>query len=110
MVGDSTLAEPLHPGAFPRRARAPPRPSGIKPRSRSSPARTYSYCGNIQPQDAAAPETRLLCLPSLLRHRHSWVPLVSAVPVPVSPSPWESPTCSRRDRTVPVLLAKVHRK
>lgn len=107
----------FHPGALHRPAR--PRPAAaagprgaqaVKPRSRSSPTLTYSCCGNIQPQDMAAPETRLLCFPSLLCHRHSWVPLVSAVPVPVSPSPWESRTCCRRDRTAPVLLAKVHRK
>lgn len=31
-------------------------------------------------------------------------------PCPCVPHPWESRTCSRRDRTAPVLLAKVHRK
>lgn len=96
-LGDSRLAEPLHPGALHRPAQPQPRPPGaaagprgaqaVKPRGRSSPAHTYSCRGNIQPQDTAAPETRLLCFPSLLCHRHSWVPLVSAVPVPVSPTP-----------------------
>lgn len=101
---------PSPPGPAPGSSRGASGAQAVKPRGRSSPAHTYSCCGNIQPQDMAAPETRLLCFPSLLCHRHSWVPLVSAVPVPVSPSPWESRTCSRRDRTAPVLLAKVHRK
>lgn len=84
----------IHSGRAP-----PPRPftagssrgawgaQAVKPRGQSSPAHTCSCRGNIQPQDMAAPETRLLCFPSLLCHRHSWVPLVSAVPVPVSPTP-----------------------
>lgn len=92
-VGDSTLAEPLHPGLHCLQPRPPGSSRGawgaqaVKPRRQSSPAHTCSCRGNIQPQDMAAPETRLLCFPSLLCHRHSWVPLVSAVPVPVSPTP-----------------------
>lgn len=48
MVGDSTLAEPLHPGAFPRRARAPALPSGASGGSGCKTKRPIKPCPHLQ--------------------------------------------------------------
>lgn len=117
-VRDSTLAEPLHPGALHRPAQPQSRPPGssrgASGGSGCKTKRPIKPCPHLQlswkhpaPRHGSTrDEAALLPLPALPP------PFMGPFGLgrPCVPHPWKSRTCSRRDRTAPVLLAKVHRK
>lgn len=119
-VGDSTLAEPLHPGALHRPAQPQPRPPGssrgASGGSGCKTKRPIKPCPHLQlswkhpaPRHGSTrDEAALLPLPALPPPFMGHFGL--GRPCPCVLHPWKSRTCSRRDRTAPVLLAKVHRK